>query len=112
MAVYDALGFLSTTASTDPDMDRHLRNIFDGLRSAREVGEADVVHFEIPAAAANGISELDALVGRVNLAAVHAAAGSLLLHAGAVSTEDGRTWFLCGPSGSGKSTLAAALAKL
>lgn len=50
------------------------------------------------------------MVGTINFAAIDAAAGSLLLHAGAVARPDGGTAVLCGPSGSGKSTLTAVLA--
>jgi len=51
-----------------------------------------------------------ALVGTVNLRALAAAEGALLLHAGALSVPDGGIAVLCGPSGSGKSTLTATLA--
>jgi energy-coupling factor transporter ATP-binding protein EcfA2 len=48
---------------------------------------------------------------RVTLAALEATAGQRLnLHAGAVSTEDGRALALVGPSGSGKTTAIALLA--
>ena len=52
---------------------------------------------------------LDALVGHLNLAAIAASRGRLLLHAAAVAAPDGRVALLPGPSGSGKTTLTAAL---
>lgn len=55
-------------------------------------------------------ASLTALVGTINLRAVAAAQGALLLHAGGVCRPDGGTAVLCGPSGSGKSTLTATLA--
>lgn len=52
---------------------------------------------------------VDALVGHLNLAAIDATRGQLLLHAGAVAAPGGRVVLLPGPSGSGKTTLTAAL---
>ena len=52
-----------------------------------------------------------AVVGSLNLRAVAAAEGELLLHAGAVSRAYGGAVALAGPSGSGKSTLTAVLAQ-
>lgn len=52
---------------------------------------------------------LGSLIAHLNLAAIAASRGRLLLHAGAVALADGRVILLSGPSGSGKSTLTAEL---
>lgn len=52
---------------------------------------------------------LGSLIAHLNLAAIAASRGRLLLHAGAVALPDGRVILLPGSSGSGKSTLTAEL---
>ena len=52
---------------------------------------------------------LDALIAHLNLAAIAASRGQLLLHTGGVALPDGRVILLSGPSGSGKTTLTAEL---
>jgi hypothetical protein len=54
---------------------------------------------------------LNSLVATVNFAAIDAARGQLLPHAGAVARGDGATALLCAPAGNGKSTLTAALVR-
>ena len=71
----------------------------------------DVYSFDFPRTDTVDVaSYLTAMAGSINFAAIDAAAGSLLLHAGAIAHPDGGTAVLCGPSGSGKSTLTAVLA--
>ena len=53
---------------------------------------------------------LAAAVSDINMGAIAASEGDLLLHAGAVCRTDGSSMILCGPSGSGKTTLTALLA--
>jgi hypothetical protein len=78
---------------------------------ATDVDEAprDLAILTIDLAAASPDLALTSLIGSINLWAVAAAEGKLLLHAGAVADGNGAATVLCGPSGSGKSTLTAAL---
>lgn len=104
---HDALGYRFTPAVTDPMLKAHLRVLFGGLPRADHIG-ADRL----------GVDDHDlltdqllALMSRINVAAIDAAAGNLLLHAGAVAQPDGSAAILCGRSGSGKTTLTIRLAE-
>jgi hypothetical protein len=106
--VFDALGRRFVVRCVDPGVEAHVWDLLDGLR----VGTADpegLAVLSIDLTAADPATVVRALVGTVNLWAVAAAEGKLLLHAGGVADGNGATIVLCGPSGSGKSTLTAAL---
>ena len=67
--------------------------------------------FVLPAANSGALpSSVAAMAGTLNFAAIEAAAGALLLHAGGVAHPDGGSVVFCGPSGSGKSTLTTVMA--
>lgn len=110
-----------TVDTDDPDLLRALKHVLAGLPSARttpatrylavrgDSGYELTCGSEALSTAATIGELLDALVSHLNLTANNAAHGRLLLHAGAVASDDGRLVVLPGPSGSGKSTLTAAL---
>lgn len=104
-----ALGHTFTLTSTDSAVQVHAARVFSGLA----IVPASPAQHEF-VLAPRGDAELAlgfaAMAGTLNSAAIDAAAGSLLLHAGSVAQADGGTAVLCGPSGSGKSTLTAVLA--
>lgn len=106
--VHDALGYRFTVRAHHPDVRSHLMVLFAGLSA---VGHAEVDPLELDATDARLSDRLVALMRRINIAAVGAAAGSLLLHAGAVARPDGGSAILCGQSGSGKTTLSVRLAE-
>ena len=95
--------------SPDPAVNDHLRGLFEGLQD--NFASASPYCFALPELTAPELpAHITGMAGTINFAAIDAAAGSLLLHAGAVAHPDGGTAVLCGPSGSGKSTLTAVLA--
>lgn len=86
-----------------------MERLFEGLNNSDAYGSPNC--FVLPALNAPELPDyVSAMAGTINFAAIDAAAGSLLLHAGAVALPHGGTAVLCGPSGSGKSTLTAVLA--
>ena len=102
-SAYEALGFRFRVDTADTGLAGHVDRLLAGCRSS--VTEAGPL---LPVDDSPG--SLISLVGTVNMRAIGAAGGSLLLHAGAVCRADGRAAVLCGPSGSGKSTFTAVLA--
>ena len=87
----------------------HLAGLFGGLND--EAGSGSTYCFELPGLDNPALpASVNSMAWAINAAAIEAAAGSLLLHAGAAAAPDGGTVVLCGPSGSGKSTLTAILA--
>ena len=107
--MYDALGMRFTLRCTDPDLAGHLREILSGLEVADDAGGNAPVDLAPSRREVGSPDAATLFMGMVNLKAVDAAEGSLLLHAGAVSRPHGGSMILCGPSGSGKSTLTAVL---
>lgn len=108
--MYDALGVRFTLRCDDPDLAAHLADVLSGLEVGEDLAAASgPVEFQVPEHEARLPGAAARVIGMVNLRAVDGAAGSLLLHAGAVSRPDGGSMILCGPSGSGKSTLTAIL---
>lgn len=107
---YDALGHRFTVACSRPELLGLAAPLLAGLRCDSpttgpvghplEAGEGDHVG-----------RALLALVGNVNIAAINAASGHLLLHAGGLARADGGVVALCAPSGGGKSTLTGRLAQ-
>jgi len=109
--MYDALGFRFRLTCPDPASATYMAHILSGLEAAPSEGAVEFALRAAPAGAqaGPGPDEVGHVVGTVNLRAIGASAGSLLLHAGAVARQDGGVAVLCGPSGSGKSTLTATL---
>lgn len=119
-ARFDALGFRFELRRDEPALADEAERLLAGLLVPDGSGEPD----EPGDRAAEGRqltltadpperhdAALAALVGTINMAAIAAAAGRLLLHAGAVADSRGRAALLCGPSGSGKSTLTTLLTR-
>lgn len=107
--VFDALGRRFVVRCADPEVADHLHLLLAGLRVEPVDGETDLAVLTGDLESASIDQVITALIGTVNLWAVAAAEGQLLLHSGAVADANGATTLLCGPSGSGKSTLTAAL---
>ena len=104
-----ALGYTFTVRSLDESVQTYVERLLEGLLVGAETRIDQ--QFVVPVGESSDVAvALLAVAGTLNFAAIDAAAGSLLLHAGAVSQPDGGTAMLCGPSGSGKSTLTAVLA--
>lgn len=104
---YEALGLVFTVSTTDPEAARHVEEALGGLvRSDSE----PVTTFTLDPGSESVADAVAGLVGNINLHAVEAGVGNLLLHAGALSRPGGESVLICGPSGSGKSTLTAVLA--
>ncbi|MDT7537982.1 MAG: hypothetical protein QOI82_1567 [Actinomycetota bacterium] len=104
-AVHDGLGFRFRVSCPDDEAISYVESLLVGLASQYDDG--DVVELALAKASANDIG---ALIGTINLRAVEAAAGALLLHAGSVCRTDGASVLLCGASGAGKSTMTTMLA--
>jgi hypothetical protein len=111
--VFDALGRRFVVRCVDPEVQAHAWEILDGLQvDVAPDGvkpRGDIAILTIDLAAATPAAAIVALMGTINLWAVVASEGKLLLHAGAVTDGNGAATVLCGPSGSGKSTLTTAL---
>ena len=109
--MYDALGFRFSLTCPDQASAAYMAHILSGLEAAPSEGAVEFALRAAPAGAqaGPGPDEVGHVIGTVNLRAIGASAGSLLLHAGAVARQDGGVAVLCGPSGSGKSTLTATL---
>lgn len=106
---YDALGYrfvVRPQRDTSDDAVRHFLSGFVLTEEHRRHSKPAVIDL------ADGTAEgAVALIGTINLRATGHAEGSLLLHAGAVTREDGAVTMLVGPSGSGKSTLTTELVR-
>lgn len=111
--VFGALGRRFVVRCVDPEVKAHAWEILDGLRvgTASGVGAAqdNVAVLTIDLSSASPALAVASLIGTINLWAVAAAEGKMLLHSGAVTDNNGVATILCGPSGSGKSTLTSAL---
>ena len=109
--MYEALGMRFTLRCDDPDLRVHMADILSGLEVAEysTSGGSSPQEFQLSPHEAESPDAATLLMGIVNLKALNAARGSLLLHAGAVSRPHGGSVIICGPSGSGKSTLTAVL---
>lgn len=106
---YDALGLRFSVRTETAQAESHVREVLAGLET-RYDGSADVSEFSLDTGSQTVGESVAALVGNVNLRAIEAATGNLLVHAGGVVDGRGRVVVVCGPSGSGKSTLTAVLA--
>ena len=89
----------------DPVSAAHAARLLAGL--AKQRGNDDAARLSL----APKVGAFAALIGTINVRAVAAAEGRLLLHSGGLARPDGQVAALCGPSGSGKSTLTALLAR-
>ena len=104
--VHDALGFCFNIVGDDESSRFLLRLAFSDLPLGYgSVTTLDVANY-VDTRTKNRLTEL---LSDVTIGAITAAGGNVLLHAGAVSRDDGATAVLCGASGSGKSTLTAGL---
>lgn len=107
----DALGLIFEVRCADFELSSYLDRLLAGLPKAVD-GEA-AVRFQIDPVPAGGAPStglaIRILIGNLNAAAIAAASGNLLFHAGAACGLDGEVVVICGPSGSGKSTLTARL---
>lgn len=94
----------------DPELAAYLDHLLAGLPTVD--CEAPVL-FEVSGVPERGFRSvgqaIETLISNINLGAIDAAEGNLLLHAGAVCGPGGEVAVICGPSGSGKSTLTARL---
>lgn len=108
MMVWAALSYSFTVKCDDPALLERVADLLAGLDTG-DVADPDVVTCDEDVAASE--CQLRNLVSRVNLSAIDAAKGNLLLHAGAATGVDGRAVVVCGASGSGKSTLTVRLAE-
>ena len=103
-----ALGMPFQVESLEAGVEGRLHELFRGFEQATEP-EFEARMFTIPEESETEPHRLAHLLTNINLTAIQAAAGNLLLHAGAACRSDGRSVVLCGPSGSGKTTLTAEL---
>lgn len=88
---------------------RQLEKLFEGLICGGPV-RSGAIDMRMPSdTSLSAFESLNDLMTQVNLAALNAAEGNLLVHAGAVGDHSGQTVLVCGPSGSGKSTLTVRL---
>lgn len=105
------MGLVFVVRCPDPELRSYLDELLEGFPSAVDNGGA--VQFDIDAVPRRGFTSIGQAVGtlisNINLAALAAAEGNLLAHAGAVCGPDGKVAVICGASGSGKSTLTARL---
>lgn len=104
----DALGYRFRVCAADGPLNESVAALFAGLEHTAEEG-AEQLWLGPSDGARTTAEQLVVLMGRINLAAINAATGNLLLHAGAVAGADGGAAILCGPSGSGKTTLTIRL---
>lgn len=100
-----ALGYTFSATSADLAVRAFVRTLFAEFdrEDPPEVKQA----FVLPGDKAGLDLAVAAMATTINIGAIVASAGALLLHAGAVARSDGGSAILCGPSGSGKSTLTA-----
>lgn len=108
-ARYDALGLRFSVRTETAQAESYVRESLAGLETSAPAESTDSV-LSLDPGAATLAAAVAGLVGNVNLRAIEAATGNLLVHAGAVVDRDGRAVVVCAPSGSGKSTLTAVLA--
>lgn len=104
----DALGYRFRVCAADEALSAPVAALFAGLPQAASDG-AEKLWLGPTDGAVIIAEQLVVMMGRINLAAINAATGNLLLHAGAVAGPDGAAAILCGPSGSGKTTLTIRL---
>lgn len=104
--VYDALGYRFSVRCANPSHSGEVAALLEGFGSRDVSADHDVLSLPDGEHSSDALA---ALIGTINLRAVHVAQGRLLLHAGAVCRQNGDVTILCGPSGSGKSTLTAEL---